>query len=222
MGDKKPSSKKTNIPSTTKPMIVSIVLDETGSMGVIKDKTISAFNEYVGELKKIKHPVSVSLTKFNSERTEIVYNDKSVKDVALLDAKSYVPNSLTPLYDAVGKTISAVEKVDSKKKSILVVVITDGQENASKEYKREDIFKQITKHQKDDGWTFVFLGADQDAWAAGEKMGLYAGNVMSFASTDIKDTMRRTARATMSYAMSSNRMTGGSTVNFFNNTSTKK
>lgn len=206
----KPKNVKSN-----KPMLVNIILDETGSMGIRKQETISAFNEYVNSLKKLKVNVSISLTKFNSEKVEIVYADKALKDIQLLDDKTYQPDCLTPLYDAVGKTINTIEKKEIKNKSVLVVIITDGQENASKEYKQKQIFDMITDKQKKYGWTFIFMGVDQDAWAASQTIGVLYANTLSVDKNNIKGAMRYTAGATRSYASSKQRAGGMSSTSFF-------
>jgi hypothetical protein len=181
-----------------KKAIVSFVLDETGSMLSVKDQTISGFNEYVETLRSGEHAKSVrfTLTKFNSAKTEIAHNNAKLANVEPLTKESYRPASQTPLYDAIGQTITALDTaVDGKKRKVLVVIQTDGQENASKEYDSDDIFDMIKKREKK-GWTFVFLGADQDAWLAGQKMGLREGNVISYASADTASTFGRTASAT--------------------------
>jgi hypothetical protein len=200
---------------TDRPMMVSIVLDETGSMSGRIPETISGFNEYVGDLKKLKVPVSVTLTKFNSKKVEVVYADKLIKDVPLLNKDTYLPNELTPLYDAIGKTISEISKQELGKKTVLVVIITDGEENASKEYDQKKIFDLISEKQKKDGWTFVFMGADQDAWLAGRAIGVLYANTLSFDGKNVKGAMKTAARATMGYANSSARAGGMSHKSFF-------
>lgn len=206
----KPKGFKTN-----RPMMVSIVLDETGSMSSRIPETISGFNEYVGDLKKLKVPVSVTLTKFNSKKVEVVYADKLIKDVPELNNDTYRPDELTPLYDAVGKTITEIDKKKLGKKTVLVVIMTDGQENASKEYNQKKIFDLISEKQKKDGWTFVFMGADQDAWKAGQSIGVLYANTLSFDGNNVKGAMKAAARATMSYAQSSARAGGTMHKSFF-------
>ena len=206
----KPKGLKTN-----RPMMVSIVLDETGSMSSRIAETISGFNEYVGDLKKLKVPVSVTLTKFNSKKVEVVYADKPIKGVPELNKDTYRPNELTPLYDAVGKTITEIDKKKLGKKTVLVVIMTDGEENASKEYNQKKIFDLISEKQKKDGWTFVFMGADQDAWLAGQAIGILYANTLSFDGNNVKGAMKTAARATMGYAQSSARAGGMSHKSFF-------
>jgi hypothetical protein len=197
----------------TKKTLVSFILDETGSMGVVKSQTISGFNEYIETLKKDENSKNIlfTLTKFNSSKIEVVSDGVKLNDVITLNDDNYVPNHMTPLYDAIAKTIRSLEKkVKGKKQAVLVVIQTDGEENSSLEFKREGIFKLIDE-KKNLGWTFAFLGADQDAWLASQKLGILAGNTMSYASVDTTRTLRGMATATIAYAS-----TGGEqTENYF-------
>jgi len=146
---------------------ISFILDETGSMMSIKDKTISDFKEYLQQIKSYKG--IFTLTKFNSNKVEVVYT-KPIKDVPELTKETYKPDATTPLYDAIGKTIKALE-VDEGKQELLVVILTDGEENASKEYDKKAI-QALIKEKETKGWTFVYLGVGEAAWAEGSKLGM--------------------------------------------------
>jgi len=193
-----------------KRLYISFVLDETGSMQVVKGQTISGFNEYVRTLRSEKNAgdIRFTLTTFNRAMVRIVHDGVKLDKVKLLTEDNYNPANLTPLYDAIGRTIRAHE--GKAKKAALIVIQTDGQENASKEFTREGIFSLIDEKKKA-GWTFVFLGADQDAWATGQLLGLDKGNVKSYASADTKKAFRDVAHGTLSY--SSNK--GEQTSDFF-------
>lgn len=185
---------------------VSFILDETGSMNSVKDQTISGYNEYLDTLKQEKG-VLFTLTKFNSSKVEVVYDAEKIKKVEPLDKDSYQPSSTTPLYDAIGETITSLDKATKGKKGKkLVVIQTDGLENASKEYNRKMIFEIIEKKKKED-WTFVFLGADQDAYAASAQLGISRGNTRSYASAKTRDTFREVADASRVYLKSEAPMT---------------
>lgn len=204
---KKTSSKKalTTKASSAKTTFVSFLLDETGSMQSCLASTISGFNEYVQSLRGgQKHgDVSFTLVKFNSERTQIVHQAVPMKDVAELDESNYQPGATTPLYDAIGRTVTAMEaalkRVKAKAKAkVLVVIMTDGQENASKEYDQKKIFSLIEAKKKE-GWLFVFMGADQDAYAAAADLGVGKGSTMSYASQHTGKMYRTLAGATNRY-----------------------
>ena len=183
-----------------KRMLVSFVLDETGSMGSVKGQTISGFNEYVGALRSSKKAdrVRFTLTKFNSAKTEIVHDGAKLGSVKDLTNETYRPDMATPLYDAIGATIRAAEKKARDEDSVLIVIQTDGQENASQEYLRQNIFDLI-EEKKLSGWSFVFLGADQDAYAASASLGISAGSTMSYASANTQSTFRGVGAVTVSY-----------------------
>jgi hypothetical protein len=196
-----------------KRMIVSFILDETGSMQAAKGQTIAGFNEYVTELAgdKNANAIRFSMTKFNSEKVEVVHDGVKMRQVQLLTEESYQPKHLTPLYDAIGHTVHAVEKrCGGKKHSVLIVIQTDGEENHSREYTRDSIFSLIDE-KKREGWTFAFLGADQDAWITGQLLGIDKGNVLSYCSAQTKAAFQTVTRATLSYTNGS----GSKTSRFF-------
>ena len=175
---------------------VSLILDESGSMGSCKQETINGFNEYIQSLRK--QNVKFALTKF-SDDCKIVYNAKDIKDVKELNEVDYQPNGMTALYDAIGNTISMVKSEDK----VLIVILTDGDENASEEYKKETIAKLIKEKEKK-GWTFVYLGANQDAMLNAEKFGLRC-NTMGFSTSEMKDTFRKLSRGTATLCSSGKR-----------------
>jgi Mg-chelatase subunit ChlD len=185
--------------SKQKETLINFILDETGSMMPHKEKTISAFNEYVSALKSKTEPTKMSLTKFNSTKIEVVYADKSINDVPKLNEENYHPDNLTPLYDAIGKTVTDVSaKTKEKDQLVLVAILTDGEENASKEYSKAGIKKLIEEKEKA-GWTFVYLGANQDAFAEGSSLGVARGNIQNFDMHNIKPTMMAMASSTRTF-----------------------
>lgn len=194
----------------SKKVHVSFILDETGSMRLVKVATLSGFNEYIETLKAGKNAKNVrfTLTKFNSDKIDVVYNGVKLDKVEKLTDEAYQPAALTPLYDAIGQTIKVLET--SEKHNVLVVIQTDGQENHSFEFNSKKIFSLIDKKKKD-GWTFVFLGADQDAWIVGQKLGLDKGNVLSYQSAETRSTFRQVAQASTHYSGTG----GAQTANLF-------
>jgi len=159
-------TKKGNKMSKNK-ISIFFVLDETGSMAGCIQQTISGFNEYLNTLKEDKKSkYKLSLLKFNSGGLTQVCDDMPLKRVPELSLDNYRPANMTPLYDAIGHGINLM----NSKRKVLFVIMTDGEENCSKEYDRSDIFKLVA-NQKKAGWQFAFLGADQDAWIAGGKIG---------------------------------------------------
>jgi len=170
---KSPSSKET---------LVAFVLDKSGSMSSVRQATISGFNEYVGTLrkdKKSKYAMSFTLFDTNVEKRHV---NEPLSSVENLTEVNYRPDGMTALYDAAMQTITETEKVAKKGQPVLCVIMTDGEENSSKEYTEKDL-KAKTGELEKKGWTFVFLGANQDAWAVGQKFGMSQANVANYHST---------------------------------------
>lgn len=153
----------------TDAVAVGFCLDESFSMWDCFQPTLKGFNRYISKLGKQKGKTTVTLTKFSSpldeERYRIAFEARSIGKVPKLSEENYRPRGNTPLFDAIGATISKLDvelKAYGKNPPAAVVVIqTDGQENDSSEYKREQILRLIEKREEA-GWTFVFLGANMD------------------------------------------------------------
>ena len=199
--------------TTTK---VNFILDESGSMEMVRDATISGFNEYINSLKKkTKGEILFNLVTFNTESTQ-VYENEPLKKVKLTK-ENYQPDGMTALYDAVVNTIEKVAKHDDEKTANLVVIMTDGEENSSREHNQACVRDLVSKLEKRGNWTFVFLGANQDSWATTASLGLAAGNTINWDNSNVKGVMvsfRGLAGSTVAYCASAG--TGNlSTSNFF-------
>jgi len=165
-----------------------VVIDESGSMGSVRNDTIGGFNTFLETHQKMPGEAKLTLVKFDT-KYDIVHNGLDIQKTPPLNSKTYSPSGMTALLDAVGKTIDAVGKrldatpEEEKPEKVIMVIMTDGEENSSREYKIEDV-KRKMKHQQDVyKWDVVFMGADQDAWAAGGGMGV-SNNV----NYTVKDT----------------------------------
>lgn len=125
--------------------------------------------------------LTMTLIQFDSENPhEVVFSGRAIESVPPLTSSTFQPRSATPLYDALGRTISMAEKTHVTNERIVVVTFSDGLENASKEHSRKSVFDRITT-LRDAGWTFVFLGANQDSYNEGGGMGFNAANTQNFA-----------------------------------------
>lgn len=167
---------------------VTFVLDESGSMGSVWDDTMDGFNSFLKEQRDCEKHVSVSLVTFNSE-AKILFIAKPVKLVDDLTAKSYRPGGCTALLDALGGAIDAAgTRLDSLSEEdrpgkVLFVVLTDGYENASREYKQADIKTRIEHQIEKYNWEFLFLGADIDAFGEASNIGIKANKVLGHGHT---------------------------------------
>lgn len=185
--------------------LISFLLDETGSMHSIKDDTICGFNTYLDSLKDpSKGAVEFTLLKFDSNAITKVYVGAPISDVQPLTPETYRPGASTPLIDAAYKIIKATEEVISKRQDtplVLVVIQTDGQENASTEHTSDEL-NQLVKEKTAAGWGFVFLGAGIDAFTQARAWGLNAASTMSYGRGDTRPTFDALASNTAHYRSS--------------------
>jgi len=178
-----------------------LVLDETGSMMSIRDQTVSAVAEYLDGLKSGKG-IRVTVALFNSQHPfRIVVDNKKAKNAQGFTHEDYNPSSTTPLFDAIGQAIRRMEQLTSNEDcKVIIAIMTDGLENASREYSREDIFALVEKKRKE-GWAFAFLGANIDSFDAGGSIGIAVGSTRDFDAKNIVSETRRVAEVTMSYSV---------------------
>ncbi|HEX5631336.1 MAG TPA: vWA domain-containing protein [Acidimicrobiia bacterium] len=165
------------------PVHFSVVLDRSGSMASIADDIVGGFNEYLVRQQAEPGEARVTLIQFDGQDPfEVLVDGLDVKQVRPLTRESYQPRGNTPLFDAVGRMIARIDTDLAHRKRYampaedqVVVVITDGLENASREHDRASIFA-LVEQKRTEGWVFVFLGADQDAYAEGTRMGVVGTN----------------------------------------------
>jgi len=149
---------------------ITVILDRTGSMESIRDDTIGGFNAFLNEQKTHSGKATLSLIQFDSQDPyEEIHQFKPLADIPELTRNTYIPRAATPLLDALGRGINTLEnnlsalEEDSQPSKIIFVVITDGMENASQEFSRDQIEKMIKEKTEKEDWQFVFLSADFDA-----------------------------------------------------------
>ena len=145
-----------------------IILDESGSMESIKNSIIQGFNEVVQTVQGIalQYPEQehlISLVTFNGLGQKVLHFLDPVEKLNKIDADRYKPDAMTPLYDAMGFSFTKLRKELEKVKdyNVLVTIMTDGEENASKEYSGLTI-KKLIEELKQNRWTFTYIGADHD------------------------------------------------------------
>lgn len=163
-----------------------IIIDESGSMQSIKRAAIDSVNETIQTIRSAqkKHEDQehyVSLVTFNDD-VKTVYECVPVDEVKELTAETYQPNCCTALYDAMGISLNALRKKVAEDDKVLVTVVTDGYENASKEYSGKAI-KALVDELKAKGWVFAYIGANQDVEAVAATISIT--NVMKFEATPL-------------------------------------
>lgn len=171
---------------------IVVVLDRSGSMQLCRTDTIGGFNSFVQKQRELSVgglDATLSLIQFDDQYEEN-YTYKDIHKVPALSDSSYVPRGHTALYDAIGKSIVSLgEKLSNLPESgrpgkVVFVIITDGQENASKEYKQKRI-KELIEHQQEKyQWNFVYLGANQDAITTAARFGIAKGSAANYDVTN--------------------------------------
>ena len=167
---------------------VTVILDRSGSMEGIKSDVIGGFNQFLATQKREPGACVLTLVQFDNQY-DIVYSACDIQDAPPLTAESFEPRGTTALLDAIGRTImGAGARFDALPESerpdrVLVVIITDGQENASVEHSRERIHEMIATQRDVYRWTFLFLAANQDAIAEGGTVGVGPQHSLTWAAT---------------------------------------
>lgn len=166
---------------------ISVILDRTGSMEPIRDDVIGGFNAFLKEQKQAPGKASLTLVQFDSQDPyEVIHDFKAIAAVEPLTRETFVPRATTPLLDALGRGINDLESRLARMESadrpsrVVMVIITDGQENASREFRKEQITRMIRDRQEKDDWQFVFLSADLSAIQDAVEQGIRPASAMSF------------------------------------------
>lgn len=184
------------------------IVDRSGSMQSLRESAVRGFNTFLAEQKKLPGAATLTYVQFDHEY-DVVHDGKPIQLIPELTADTFVPRGDTALLDAIGRTMNDVGSrlsrtpEDQRPGKVIVVILTDGQENASKEFTRQKILEMIN-HQRDMyQWEFVYLAANQDAFAVAKGLGIrHASNFMA------SDQGVRKSYMATSHAVSSYRTTG--------------
>ena len=141
-----------------------LVVDESGSMSIIRRQALVGINETLATIQKMQETHKnleqrVTLITFDSTHTNVFYDNVRASNANPLKAKDYNPCGATPLYDAIGMGIAKINALTTEDDSVLVTIITDGEENCSEEYSLKMI-KNLIEKLKKQNWTFTFIGTD--------------------------------------------------------------
>ncbi|MBR6201634.1 MAG: VWA domain-containing protein [Bacteroidaceae bacterium] len=153
-----------------------IVLDASGSMYSIRREAIAGVVETVQTIRTAQaespnQEQLFSLVVFNGRRISTVYDRMPITKVPDLNENDYQPTDNTPLYDAMGNSITHLRQYIDKGDNVLVTIITDGYENSSMEWNHQRVF-QLVEELKRGNWLFTYIGANQDAMAVAKDMGI--------------------------------------------------
>ena len=192
----------------TEPVKIWFLLDRSGSMGSLAKDVIGGFNEFLTEQAAKPGEAHLTAVQFDTQNPfEIFVDNFPISEVPPLTSDVYQPRGGTPLYDAIGQLIQhADDRIQLRAgenqplEDQLILVFTDGYENSSHTFDNEQVFEMIQtrKDKEDQNWTFVFMGANQDAYLAGGGMGIDDGNIQNYSSSSrgVSESFRSMSRAT--------------------------
>lgn len=164
---------------------IIFALDRSGSMMMGQNDYIGGFNAFLADQREIPGECLVTLMQFN-ETCETVYASQPIAQVEPLTLKTFKPYGQTALYDSLCRLIDetgarlSMLSVPERPDKVIVVILTDGEENASRHYSLEDASARIRHQREIYQWEFIYLGANQDAFTVGKGLGVDPVNTQSF------------------------------------------
>jgi uncharacterized protein YegL len=174
------------------------ILDNSSSMAACWLQTLSAYNEHLDEIKQIvrKYPeqeVVVSLCTFNNT-VKHPRVDQPINQFNYLRSRDIDPDGMTALLDAIGTSVDRIQEthgpeIDANKASVVCIILTDGEENASRFYDFPTIARRIDDLEATEKWSFTFIGADIDAWRIGRMLNIKMNKSVSIAKRNMKNSM---------------------------------
>ena len=181
----------------TKPNLTHLyfLLDRSGSMQTIVDDTVGGFDAFIAEQRKGSGECRVTLAQFDDHYEE-VYADRPIADVPALVLQ---PRGTTALLDSIARLVTdagqrlAALPEDQRPGTVVVGIMTDGMENASREWAHPQVKQLIETQTRDYQWQFLYLGADQDAIEVGMSIGVGAGHAVTYGRGKVKQAMAATA-----------------------------
>jgi len=168
---------KKYVKSSQEPVEILVVADRSGSMASIKEDAIGGFNTFLKEQQQVEGEANLTLVLFD-DQYEVPVTSTPVGDVLPLTESTYVPRGMTALNDAIGKAVNTLKEKNPT--HAIICILTDGMENASKEYTNASV-KDLMKEAEKKDWEVVYLAANQDAFKEGVMRGIT--NNINFAAT---------------------------------------
>lgn len=198
---------------------ITYIMDASSSMLDLTKETISSFNQFVKEQKDVPGEATFSLCVFNTDY-RLVHDFIPLQHVEDLNTVSYRCSGGTALLDAMGTTIDtlgvklAAMPEEDRPSKVIVLVVTDGEENSSRKFTLDQIKSKVTHQREIYNWEFIFMGANIDAITAGTSLGFTAANSVQYDATDVGT---KQLYSSISSGMASYRTSvGPSQVDFFN------
>ena len=178
---------------------IAVLLDRSGSMGAVRDETITGFNFFLKGQKAAGDNATFTLVQFDSESTDVVHEAREVREVPDLNLDTFQPRGATPLLDALGQTILSTGKAlaaipeTNRPDKVVFVVITDGQENASHSFSKSRIKEMIDHQTGKYNWQFIYLGANQDSFDEAGAVGIPMATTADYASSRMRSAFAATS-----------------------------
>ena len=160
------------MPKRKKLMDVVFILDRSGSMIETEKDIIGGYNGYINDFKSKNAKITTVLF---DDKYEMITKRQNVNEVPELTEKQYYVRGCTALLDAIGKSIKFMEKEKTEK--VMFIITTDGYENASHKYNKEQIKEMIQGHKE---WEFMYIGADIDSYSEGQSIGISSSNISNY------------------------------------------
>lgn len=182
---------------------IAVVLDRSGSMNSVREDTIGGFNRFLKDQKAVDGSADISLYQFDHEYTT-VYTNKNIQEAPELNAATYVARGSTALLDAIGRTINSVGATlanlpeSERPNKVVIAIMTDGYENASREFTPDSIRKLIKQQENVYSWEFLFLGATLDAVDVAQDYGIKGASALSYNSAKTTQTFDTFSKAVTS------------------------
>ena len=161
------------------------ILDKSGSMGGLETDTIGGYNSMLAKQQAVKGECHITTVLFDNNY-ELLHDRIDIKAVSPITEKEYQVGGSTALLDAIGRTIHKIGNAqkhtadDYRAEKVMFVIITDGEENSSREYSAEKIKAQIERQKTKYGWEFIFLGANIDAVETAGRFGISADRAQNY------------------------------------------
>jgi hypothetical protein len=161
-----------------------LIMDASGSMSNARKETLNAINEQIENCRIISREmegqsIRISLSLFNSN-VQKIYANQEPQRTYLLHVNDYRPDGYTALLDAVGMSIKDTEAIIKPGDDVIMLILTDGQENSSQFFTFRQIAQEIERLKATEKWTFSFMGADIDAWDLASRLNIERNEVVSF------------------------------------------
>jgi uncharacterized protein YegL len=171
------------------------ILDKSGSMSSLTDDTIGGYNEFIEEQKQLPGEALLTTVFFNHEY-QLLHSGKDIRKVRKITRKDYIAGGNTALLDALGKTINDIglklhnTSEENRPAKVIFFIITDGQENSSKEFSQEKIKEMVELQKSTYRWEFIFMGANIDAFSTAGALGISQDRAFNYTAQRIGNAQR--------------------------------